>query len=91
MAEAKGHKFGQALGEWCEHAIEPLLTEFAASHGLYLDKKGPRTARKGKKVQWEDSYGNTHDLDYVLERGGGAADRPKAVRTFSENSVATGH
>jgi hypothetical protein len=70
MAEAKGHKFGQSLGEWCEHAIEPLLQEFATRHGLYLDKKGPRPARKGRKVQWLDGYGNAHDLDYVLERGG---------------------
>lgn len=39
-------------------------------HGLYLDKKGPRVARPGKKLSWTDSLGNSHDLDYVLERGG---------------------
>ncbi|MGL4422305.1 MAG: DNA methylase, partial [Gemmataceae bacterium] len=32
--------------------------------------KGPRPARSGKKLRWVDSYGNEHDLDYVLERGG---------------------
>jgi hypothetical protein len=33
-------------------------------------QKNSRAARKGKKVTWEDTYGNLHDLDYVLERGG---------------------
>lgn len=37
MGEAKGHKFGQALGEFCERAIEPLLHEVAQTHALYLD------------------------------------------------------
>jgi hypothetical protein len=70
MAEAAGHKFGQFIGEYCERAVEPLLQEFADKHGLFLDKKGPRPARSGKKLGWIDSYGNAHDLDYVLERGG---------------------
>src|SRR2546423_10453545 len=70
MAEAAGHKFGQFIGEYCESAIEPLLQEFADKYGLFLDKKGPRPARSGKKLRWVDSYGNGHDLDYVLERGG---------------------
>lgn len=70
MAEAAGHKFGQFVGEYCEARVEPLLQEFADRHGLYLDKKGERPARKGKKLTWIDSYGNGHDLDYVLERGG---------------------
>jgi hypothetical protein len=46
------------------------LREFADKHGLYLDKKGERPARRGKKLTWIDSYGFGHDLDYVLERGG---------------------
>jgi hypothetical protein len=70
MAEAAGHKWGQFVGEYCESALEPLLKVFADKHGLYLDKKGPRPARSGKKLRWVDSYGNGHDLDYVLERGG---------------------
>jgi hypothetical protein len=70
VAEAAGHKFGQFIGEYCESALEPLLQEFADRHGLFLDKKGPRPARSGKKLRWVDSYGNGHDLDYVLERGG---------------------
>jgi hypothetical protein len=70
MAEAAGHRFGQAIGEFCESALAPLLRDFAKKHGLYLDTTGPRPARSGKKLRWLDSYGNAHDLDFVLERGG---------------------
>jgi hypothetical protein len=70
MAPAAGHKFGQVIGEYCEAALEPLLQEFADKHGLFLDKKGKRPARKGKKLTWIDTYGVGHNLDYVLERGG---------------------
>ena len=70
MAEAAGHKCGQFVGEYCESAVEPLLQAFADKHGLFLDRKGLRPARSGKKLRWVDSYGNGHDLDYVLERGG---------------------
>lgn len=85
MGEAAGHKFGQFIGEYCESAIEPLLRDFADKYGLYLDKKGPRPARSGKKLRWVDRYGNGHDLDYVLERGG----TPRKVGTpvaFIESS-----
>jgi len=37
---------------------------------LYLDKKGSRSARHGQKLTWHDKYGNAHDLDFVIERGG---------------------
>ena len=53
-----------------------MLKGIAEKHKLYLDFKKPRRARTkqgGKdlsKVTWQDSYGNRHDLDYVLERGG---------------------
>jgi hypothetical protein len=53
-------------------AIEPLLSEFARKHGLYLDTKGARPARKGVKLTWKDHLGNSHDLDFVLERDGTA-------------------
>ena len=72
MAQSPAHKFGQIIGDLLEAAVEPLLRRFAKSHGLYLDRKGPRTARPGRKVSWTDLSGNTHDLDYVLERGGTA-------------------
>jgi len=51
-----------------------MLTEFAARHHLYLDKHGARPARKGKRCRWFDNNRNSHDLDYVLERGGSPND-----------------
>jgi len=70
MAESLAHTFGQIIGNVLEDAIEPQLREFAVEHGLFLDKKGTRKARAGKNVTWTDLYGNAHDLDFVLERGG---------------------
>lgn len=70
MAESLSHKFGQIIGDLLELALEPNLQKFARKHKLYLDKKGERKARSGKKVSWTDSKGNKHDLDFVLERGG---------------------
>ena len=71
MAESPSHKFGQIIGNLLESVIEPFLSEFAKEKHLYLDhQKNPRKARKGKKVTWEDPYGNVHDLDYVLEMDG---------------------
>src|SRR5438094_5564481 len=70
MAESFAHKFGQTIGDMLQAAMEPVLADFAGSHRLYLDKKGPRPARKGLKVTWTDRLGNRHDLDFVLERGG---------------------
>jgi len=70
VAEPPAHKFGQIIGDTLEAAIEPVLRKVAQEHGLYLDRKGRRLARKGRKVRWKDQYGNVHDLDYVLERNG---------------------
>lgn len=71
MAESPAHKFGQLIGNLLEELIEPFLADFASRNGLYLDyQQKSRSARKGKKVTWEDPYGNVHDLDYVLERDG---------------------
>jgi hypothetical protein len=70
MAESLSHKFGQTIGELLELAIEPELQKFVKKHNLYLDKKGDRKARTGKKVSWTDGNENKHDLDFVLERGG---------------------
>ena len=71
MAESPSHKFGQLVGNLLEAVVEPFLSEFAKKKHLYLDhQKNPRKARKGKKVTWEDHYGNIHDLDYVIERNG---------------------
>lgn len=70
MAESLSHKFGQIVGDLLEAAILPHLKKFSREHKLYLDKKGARKARKGKKVSWYDNYDNKHDLDFVLERNG---------------------
>lgn len=70
MASNPAHKFGQMIGEALEATIEPIIRKFASDHDLYFDKKGKRSARTGKKVCWTDIYGNAHDLDFVLEKGG---------------------
>lgn len=51
-------------------AMHALLSKTATKHKLYLDQKGQRTARPGKKIAWVDLYGNSHDLDFVLEKNG---------------------
>lgn len=77
MASSPAHRFGQIIGEVLEAAITPLLTEFAANQGLYLDKHGDRTCRPGRKCTWQDHNGNPHDLDFVLESGG--TDRRRGI------------
>lgn len=75
MAESPAHTFGQYLGNLLEKVFVPELDEFCAEYDLYLDKHGVRPARKGKKATWVDGYGNSHDLDFVIEKGG----QPDAV------------
>jgi len=80
MALSPAHRFGQYLGNLLEALFLPELEGFCAEHGLYLDKHGDRSARKGKKVTWVDKYENSHDLDFVVEKGGveGSRGRPLA-------------
>lgn len=70
MANSPTHLFGQIIGDIVEEAFFDVLIKFCREHHLYLDKKGDRPARKGKKISWEDKYGSRHDLDYVIERNG---------------------
>ncbi len=70
MAESPAHTWGQTIGTTFEDGVKRALATVAVKHGLYLDHKGPRAARPGKKVVWTDLEGNAHDLDYVLERNG---------------------
>ncbi len=70
MAVSYSHKWGQIIGDVLEFAIRQFLQKIASEHNLYLDYKKSRKARPGKKVSWQDKYGNSHDLDYVIERGG---------------------
>lgn len=70
MAVAPGHRLGQIIGDTLEEAVKPVLQSFAARYNLFLDFKGNRPARQGLKCTWIDGLGNSHDLDFVLERGG---------------------
>jgi hypothetical protein len=70
MAESFSHKWGQIIGNIIQEFIREKLQEVALEQGFYLDYQRKRKARYSKKVSWEDRYGNSHDLDYVLERGG---------------------
>jgi hypothetical protein len=71
MAQSLAHRWGQIIGDGFEMFVRNMLGEVAQRHELYLDFKRPRAARGGQgKVTWQDGYGNKHDLDYVLERGG---------------------
>lgn len=77
MANSTSHRLGQIIGDFLENAALPLLEDFCRrnsqgdlENSLYLDKKGSRSARHGQKLTWYDKYGNAHDLDFVIERGG---------------------
>src|SRR5271157_3065755 len=71
MAESLAHRWGQIIGDGFEMFVRNVLGEVAQRKGIYLDFKRPRKTRGGQgKVTWQDGYGNKHDLDYVLERGG---------------------
>lgn len=75
MAQSPSHKFGQDLGKLLEDIVlddilKPRLQQFAQAKNYYLDWQRSRSARSGKKVTWEDKYGNKHDLDFVIEIDG---------------------
>lgn len=70
MAKSPAHRWGQIIGDFLEEVFANELSKFASSHKLYLDTQGYRPARSGKKVSWVDSFENSHDLDFVLERNG---------------------
>jgi hypothetical protein len=70
MAQSLAHRWGQIIGDVFEVFVRNILADVAQRHELYLDYKRPRVARSGQKVSWRDAFGNKHDLDYVLERGG---------------------
>lgn len=80
MAESPSHRFGQVIGNLLEEILLPELLRFCTERGLYLDRHGNRQiVRAGKKVTWEDKYGNFHDLDFVIEKGGSEALRGRPV------------
>ncbi len=84
MARSPSHKFGQELGKFLENIVlndilKPQLESFTQNKNYYLDWQRSRSARKGKKVTWEDKYGNKHDLDFVIEIGGSEHHRGKPI------------
>lgn len=96
MADSPAHRFGQVIGGLLEEILQPELQKFADSRGLFLDKHGKRKdVRKGQKLSWIDSYGNSHDLDFVIEKGAspGVQGRPVAFieaawRRYTKHSKA---
>lgn len=94
MATAPAHKLGQIIGNFFEDTLGPELEGFCVARGLYLDKNGPRPGvRSSRKVSWEDRFGNTHDLDFVVERDGSAEKRGRpaafieaAWRSYTKHS-----
>jgi flagellar hook protein FlgE len=71
MAASPSHRFGQVVGTILEETLQPELQRFCDARGLYLDRHGARVGvRKDRKVSWYDKYGNKHDLDFVIEKGG---------------------
>jgi len=84
MAQSPAHKFGQTIGNLLEDVMKPVFQEFCEPRNLYLDAKGQRAGvRKGSKVTWMDRYGNSHDLDFVIEKDG-ADDRKGRPIAFVE-------
>jgi len=80
VALSPSHRFGQIIGDLLEEVMGPQFEVFCSSRGLYLDKSGVRgAARDGKKVSWLDKYGNSHDLDFVIEKGGSASVRGRPL------------
>ena len=80
MALSPSHRFGQIIGDLLEEVMGPQFETFCSTRGLYLDKSGIRgAARDGKKVSWLDKYGNSHDLDFVIEKGGSASVRGRPL------------
>lgn len=71
MAASPSHKLGQLIGNLLEDLFIPLLKTLSQKSNIYLDIVGhSREARKGKKITWNDSYGSSHDLDFVFEYDG---------------------
>jgi len=80
VALSPSHRFGQIIGDLLEEVMGPQFETFCSTRGLYLDKSGIRgAARDGKKVSWLDKYGNSHDLDFVIEKGGSASVRGRPL------------
>ena len=73
VATAPGHLLGQIIGNVMEEALAGSPKTWPTATTCTLDSDGPRPGvRPGAHVAWTDDFGNSHDLDFVLERGGSA-------------------
>ena len=80
MAKSPPHRFGQIIGNLLEEIMEPILRKYCNDRRLYLDVEGRRPGvRPGMKVTWYDKYGNAHNLDFVIEKGGTENKRGRPV------------
>jgi hypothetical protein len=80
MAESPPHRFGQIIGGLLEEIIEFHLAAFVRGNTYFLDKRGERKpVRNGLKLSWSDDFGNSHDLDFVIEKGGSATTQGRPV------------
>lgn len=80
MAASPSHRFGQIVGTLLEELLLPVLSKFCVERKLFLDQHGDRVGvRKGKKVTWADKYGNSHDLDFVIEKNGSTQSQGRPV------------
>lgn len=67
---SSGHKVGQMIGDFLEDILADPFVVFAKKHGYYCDRKGDRPKVRGKKISWNDTKGNTHNMDFVFEKNG---------------------
>ena len=71
MAKSPSHQLGEFIGTFFEDLMKNPIRDFSKKYGLYFDTKGPRKARNNRKIlSWKDVHGNSHLLDFVIEKGG---------------------
>lgn len=70
MAASPSHVLGEMIGNFFEDVMKSPIRELCQKYNVYFDTIGPRPARKGKNITWNDINGSKHDLDYVIERNG---------------------
>ena len=71
MAESLAHRWGQIIGDGFRN-VRPQHPRRSCAAARTLPRFQATAQHRGGqgKVTWQDGYGNKHDLDYVLERGG---------------------
>ncbi|MCD6371836.1 MAG: hypothetical protein J7L39_03915 [Candidatus Aenigmarchaeota archaeon] len=81
MVTSPGHKLGQMIGNFLEQMFGKDLVSFSERYGFYCDRKGERPNVRGRKrkVTWQDNRGNSHDMDFVIERNGSFERKGKPI------------